>query len=70
MDCIDHSTTTTRLLRLLEIGAGCSFHRVLEPVRRIRYLFEVHYSAQIEETGTAGGTAGGRYAGAARRCRR
>jgi hypothetical protein len=51
MDCIDHSTTTTRLLRLLENRGWLQFHRVLEPVRRIRYLFAVHFSAQIEEFG-------------------
>lgn len=49
MDCIDHSTTTTRLLRLLEARGWLRFHRVLEVVQRTRYLFEVHYSAQIEE---------------------
>jgi hypothetical protein len=49
MDCIDHSTTTTRLLRLLESHRWLSFHRVSKPVRRVLYLFEVHYSAQIEE---------------------
>jgi hypothetical protein len=49
MDCIDHSTTTTRLLRLLESHRLAAFHRVLEPVRAVLYLFEVHYSAQIEE---------------------
>jgi hypothetical protein len=49
MDCIDHSTTTTRLLRLLESRRWLQFHRVLEPVRRVLYLFEFHYSAQIEE---------------------
>ncbi len=49
MDCIDHSTTTTRLLRLLESHRWLSFHRVLEPARRVLYLFEFHYSAQIEE---------------------
>jgi hypothetical protein len=48
MDCIDHSTTTTRLLRLLENRGWLQFHRVLEPVRRIRYLVAVHFSAQIE----------------------
>ncbi len=48
MDCIDHSTTTTRLLRLLESRGWLHYHRVVEPVRRVRYLFEVHYSAQIE----------------------
>lgn len=47
MDCIDHSTTTTRFLLLLaELGA-LRFHRVLEPQYRGR-LF-VHYSAVIEE---------------------
>lgn len=49
MDCIDHSTTTTRLLHLLEARGWLRFHRVLEPVSRVRYLFAVHYSAQIEE---------------------
>ncbi|WP_211203649.1 hypothetical protein [Candidatus Accumulibacter phosphatis] len=49
MDCIDHSTTTTRLLRLLEERGWLRFHRVLEPVSRVLYMFQVHYSAQIEE---------------------
>jgi hypothetical protein len=47
MDCIDHATTTTRFLRLLEeLGMLCH-HRVLEPVRRGR-VFE-HHAAAIEE---------------------
>lgn len=49
MDCIDHSTTTTRLLRLLEARGWLYFHRVLEPAQRVRYLVQMHYSAQIEE---------------------
>jgi hypothetical protein len=49
MDCIDHSTTTTRLLRCSSIVAGCVSISVLEPVQRVRYLFAVHFSAQIEE---------------------
>jgi len=49
MDCIDHSTTTTRLLRLLEARGWLRFHRVLDPVLRVRFLFDAHYSAQIEE---------------------
>ena len=49
MYCIDHSTTTTRLLRLLERRGLLRFHRVLEPVRRLRFLVSEHYSAQIEE---------------------
>ena len=48
MDCIDHSTTGTRLLRMLEARGWLQFHRVLEPVQRVLYLFEVHYSAQVE----------------------
>jgi hypothetical protein len=54
MDCIDHSTTTTRLLRLLERRGLLRFHRVLEPVRRLRFLVFQHYSALIEETGADG----------------
>lgn len=50
MDCIDHSTTTTRLLRMLERKGWLRFHRVLEPAMRQRLLLFVHYSALIEET--------------------
>ncbi|MBN8453381.1 hypothetical protein [Accumulibacter sp.] len=53
MDCIDHSTTTTRLLRMLENRRWLRFHQVLEPVQRTRYLFAVHFSAQIGETAAA-----------------
>ena len=49
MDCIDHSTTTTRLLRLLERRGALHFHRVLEPAQR-GWIFQ-HFSAQIEEIG-------------------
>ncbi|HNC51734.1 MAG TPA: hypothetical protein PLO14_05785 [Accumulibacter sp.] len=49
MDCIDHSTTTTLLLQLLADHGWLHFHRVAEPAWRVRYLFELHYSAQIEE---------------------
>jgi hypothetical protein len=52
MDCIDHATTTTRLLRLLERRGLLRFHRVLEPARRLRFLVLQHYSALIEEIGT------------------
>ncbi|GHU33788.1 hypothetical protein AGMMS50256_26390 [Betaproteobacteria bacterium] len=54
MDCIDHSTTTTRLLRLLERRGLLRFHRVLEPVRRLRFLALQHYSAVVEEIGQGG----------------
>ena len=50
MDCIDHSTTTTRLLRLMGKRGLLRYHRVLEPALRRRFLFFDHYSAQIEET--------------------
>jgi hypothetical protein len=49
MDCIDHATTDTRLLRLLEARGWLRFHRVLEPVWRVLYLVQVHHAAQIEE---------------------
>ena len=49
MDCIDHATTTTRLLQLIEQRGWLQFHQVVAPVRRVRYLFAVHFSAQIEE---------------------
>ena len=39
MDCIDHSTTTTRLLHMIEDRGWLRFHRVLEPVRRSILIF-------------------------------
>jgi hypothetical protein len=47
MDCIDHSTTTTRFLQLLEARGGLKWHRVLEPARRLRFFVMQHFSAQI-----------------------
>jgi len=49
MDCIDHSTTTTRLLRMMERQGMLRYHRVLEPVLRHRVLIFDHFAAQIEE---------------------
>ncbi len=50
MDCIDHSTSTTRLLRVLEARGYLRWHRVLEPeVRSAALIFYTHYSALIEE---------------------
>lgn len=49
MDCIDHSTTTTRLLKLLERRGALIWHRVLPPVRRRRFILVQHFSAVIEE---------------------
>ena len=55
MDCIDHSTTTTRLLHLLERRGLLRFHRVLEPALRLRLVVFRHYSALIEEMQDGGG---------------
>jgi hypothetical protein len=52
MDCIDHSTSTTRLLHLLVRRGYLRWHRVLEPQsRNFAGLVPVHWSAVIEETG-------------------
>jgi len=50
MDCIDHSTTTTRFLRMLEERGWLRFHRVLDPIRR-SFLMTQHFSAAIEDLG-------------------
>ncbi len=49
MDCIDHSTTTTRFLQLLERQGGLRWHHVLAPARRVRGMIFQHYAAVIEE---------------------
>lgn len=49
MDCIDHSTTTTRLLHMLEENHWLRYHHTLEPVARRHFVFFEHHSAQIEE---------------------
>lgn len=49
MDCIDHSTTTTRLLRMLERRGWLRWHRVREPEVRTRMLLFDHWTAVIEE---------------------
>ncbi|MEN9481306.1 MAG: hypothetical protein RLZZ298_2701 [Pseudomonadota bacterium] len=50
MDCIDHSTSTTRLLKLLEARGNLRWHRVLDAdVRHFARIFPAHYSAVIEE---------------------
>jgi hypothetical protein len=54
MDCIDHSTSTTRLLRLLEARGLLRWHRVLAPEVRSRIFLWVHWSAVIEENGGDG----------------
>jgi hypothetical protein len=52
MDCIDHSTSTTRMLQLLESRGMLRFHRVLQPERRTRFIFQ-HFSAVLEELSLA-----------------
>lgn len=47
MDCIDHSTTTTRFLRLLEQSGALHFHRV-GPVIRRGWVFQ-HFTATLDE---------------------
>ena len=56
MDCIDHSTSTTRLLRLLEQRAYLRWHRVLEPdARHLLGILPNHWSAVVEEKSAEGG---------------
>ncbi|MDE2440456.1 MAG: hypothetical protein KGP14_05490 [Betaproteobacteria bacterium] len=51
MDCIDHSTSTSRLLHLLVRRGYLRWHRVLEPeARHFAGILPVHWSAVIEET--------------------
>lgn len=49
MDCIDHSTSTMRLLKLLEGAGALRWHRVLEPARRTRFIVTQHFAAVIED---------------------
>ncbi|MBL8414107.1 MAG: hypothetical protein JNM42_06695 [Propionivibrio sp.] len=59
MDCIDHSTTTTRLLRMMESQGMLRYNRVLEPVLRHRLLIFDHFAALIEESEQAAPAAEG-----------
>lgn len=49
MDCIDHSTTTTRFLKMLERRRLLRYHEVENVVRRRRFFLFEHFSAMIEE---------------------
>jgi hypothetical protein len=52
MDCIDHSTTTTRLLQIAENRAAtCAGIAFWSRSRGILPAFPVHWSAVIEEKG-------------------
>ncbi len=48
MDCIDHSTNTTRFLGVMRKHNMLRFHEVGERLHRMRFLAE-HWSAQIME---------------------
>lgn len=62
MDCIDHATTTTRLLSMMERHGMLRFHRLDEPVLRRRFLLFEHYSALIKEvSGDGAEVDAGRY---------
>lgn len=49
MDCIDHSTTSTRFLKMLERRRLLKYHEVEDVVRRRRFVLFEHYSAVIKE---------------------
>ena len=48
LDCVDESTNTDRLLRLLEQEGLFRWHRVVEIAHRLGFI-DQHYSAQVEE---------------------
>lgn len=49
MDCIDHATSTTRLLKVLEARGALRFHTVKKPRRRTTLIIFQHFSAVLEE---------------------
>lgn len=49
MDCIDHSTTATRYLQLMQQRGLLRFHEVQQPAHRAPYLINDHWAAHIEE---------------------
>jgi len=52
MDCIDHSTSTDRFLRLFEQHGWLRFHRVGDIVVRHLWIFSQHFSAVLVEKTT------------------
>lgn len=52
MDCIDESTNTTNYLRLLDAAGLLRFHEVMSPVRRYKWIFNVHRTALLRERAT------------------
>jgi len=53
MDCIDHSTTTMRLLEVLQAHGLMHYHRVAPKARRTTLVLFQHFSAVVEEIGGA-----------------
>lgn len=49
MDCIDHSTTTTRFLELMAAQGWLRHHVVVNPARRTRFMLFEHFAAVIVE---------------------
>ncbi|GGI53969.1 hypothetical protein GCM10011430_11430 [Oxalicibacterium solurbis] len=49
MDCIDHSTTTTRFLKMLERRGLLKYHVVADIERRRRFFLFDHFSAVVQE---------------------
>lgn len=49
MDCIDHSTTTTRFLKVLERRGLLKYHVVADIARRSRFFLFDHFSAVVRE---------------------
>ena len=52
MDCIDHAANTTEFLRVMAHAGMLRFHRVGDPVRRVRFFVAEHWSASIIESAT------------------
>lgn len=53
MDCIDHSTNTTRFLELMASKGWLQHHVVRKPSRRSRIIFQ-HFAAVLEERDDVG----------------
>ncbi|RMG30344.1 MAG: hypothetical protein D6721_04005 [Gammaproteobacteria bacterium] len=51
-DCIDESLTTESMLRALDQAGLLHWHRVVARARRAPHLFDVHWTAVIEEAGS------------------
>lgn len=50
MDCLDHTANTTAFLHLMQRAGMLRFHRVGDPVRRVRFFVAEHWSARIVDS--------------------